>query len=56
MTFYDSKEERRLSAVFTAQAKMQLFMNALIKGNLLFGPGELDEGSQLQGLEPARQL
>ena len=35
VTFYDSKEERRLSAVFTAQAKMQLFVNALIKGNLL---------------------
>jgi hypothetical protein len=35
VTFYDSKEERRLSAVFTAQAKLQLFMNALIKGNLL---------------------
>jgi len=35
VTFYDSKEERRLSAVFTAQAKLQLFMNAMIKGNLL---------------------
>jgi hypothetical protein len=35
VTFYDSKEERRLSAVYTAQAKMQLFMNAMIKGNLL---------------------
>jgi len=35
VTFYDAKEERRLSAVFTAQAKMQLFMNAVIKGNLL---------------------
>jgi hypothetical protein len=35
VTFYDSKEERRLSAVFTAQAKMQLFVKALNKGNLL---------------------
>jgi hypothetical protein len=35
VTFYDAKEERRLSAVFTAQAKMQLFMNAVVKGNLL---------------------
>jgi hypothetical protein len=35
VTFYDSKDERRLSAVYTAQAKMQLFMNALIKSNLL---------------------
>lgn len=35
VTFYDAKEERRLSAVYTAQAKMQLFMNALIKGNSL---------------------
>jgi len=35
VTFYDAKEERRLSAVFTAQVKMQLFMNALLKGNLL---------------------
>jgi hypothetical protein len=34
VTFYDAKEERRLSAVYTSQAKMQLFMNALIKGNL----------------------
>jgi hypothetical protein len=35
VTFYDAKEQRRLSAVFTAQAKMQLFVNALLKGNLL---------------------
>ncbi len=35
VTFYDSKDERRLSAVYTSQAKLQLFMNALIKGNLL---------------------
>jgi hypothetical protein len=35
VTFYDAKEERRLSAVFTAHAKLHLFMNALIKGNLL---------------------
>ena len=34
VTFYDAKEERRLSAVYTAQAKLQLFMSALIKGNL----------------------
>ncbi len=54
VTFYDSKEERRLSAVFTAQAKMQLFVKALIKGQSAARPRELDQGPQLQDLEPAR--
>jgi hypothetical protein len=35
VTIFDSKEEKRLSALFTAQAKMQLFMQAILKGNLI---------------------
>jgi hypothetical protein len=34
VTIFDSKSEKRLAALFTAQAKMQLFVQALLKGNL----------------------
>jgi hypothetical protein len=34
VTIYDAKSEKRLAALFTAQAKMQLFVKALLKGNL----------------------
>jgi len=34
VTIFDAKSEKRLAALFTAQAKMQLFVQALRKGNL----------------------
>ncbi len=34
VTIFDSKSEKRLAALFTAQAKMQLFVQAMLKGNL----------------------
>jgi hypothetical protein len=34
VTIYDSKSEKRLAALFTAQAKMQLFVKAILKGDL----------------------
>jgi hypothetical protein len=34
VTIFDSKSEKRLAALFTAQAKMQLFAEAMRKGNL----------------------
>jgi hypothetical protein len=34
VTIFDSKSEKRLAALFTAQAKMQLFVKALTAGNL----------------------
>jgi hypothetical protein len=34
VTIFDAKSEKRLAALFTAQAKMQLFVKALLKGNL----------------------
>src|SRR4029077_14778517 len=36
VTIFDPKSEKRLAALFTAQAKMQLFVKALLKGNLAF--------------------
>jgi hypothetical protein len=34
VTIYDSKQEMRLSAMYTAQAKMRRFVDAMIKGNI----------------------
>jgi hypothetical protein len=34
VTIFDPKSEKRLAALFTAQAKMQLFVKAMLKGNL----------------------
>jgi hypothetical protein len=34
VTIFDSKSEKRLAALFTAQAKMQLFVEAMRKGHL----------------------
>ncbi len=34
VTIFDAKSQKRLAALFTAQAKMQLFVQAMLKGNL----------------------
>jgi hypothetical protein len=34
VTIFDAKSTKRLAALFTAQAKMQLFVQAMLKGNL----------------------
>jgi hypothetical protein len=34
VTIFDTKSQKRLAALFTAQAKMQLFVKALLKGDL----------------------
>lgn len=34
VTIYDAKEEKRLAALYTAQARMQLFMRAILNGSL----------------------
>ncbi len=34
VTLFDAKEEKRLSALYTAQARMHLFMNAVMKGSI----------------------
>lgn len=36
VTIFGAKQEMRLSALYTAQAKLRLFSNALIKGNLAY--------------------